>query len=271
MVDFDETEQFGTNPNSDDSDQDLLRDKQDIITGVFDPQYGYATTGSEAGRDFDSDGTPTERDKDSDSGGCPDGVEDTNGNGHLDPGERSNFNVDDDRKEECQSEDVTLHGTFTGHSDTDPLSTSDATFDVTVVWHNPRNDLEPFPFEIQSASFTFSTTVIGVCAGSRTEGAALKEFKDDATTFVYGDGTDPDNSATAQINDRIPDGGGVQFGLSAHFTLPSNGDPSCDPPFQPNGDLPICPPEFHLIPSATQDGRPTLESSASCDDGIGTA
>ena len=230
VVDFDETERFGTNASSDDGDQDLLRDKQDIITGVFDPQYGYATTGSEAGRDFDSDEIPTERDKDSDSGGCPDGVEDMNGNGHLDSGERSNFNVDDDRRAECESDDVRLHGTFTGHSEGDPLSTSDATFDLNVIWHNPRNQLEPLAFEIESGSFTFSTTIFGVCASSDSEGGSLEMYRDDVQHFVYGDYAEEGRrTASAQILDMRADGGGVNFALTASITLPGNGDPSCEP------------------------------------------
>jgi len=270
VVDFDETERFGTNASSDDGDQDLLRDKQDILQGVFNPTYGYAVNGSEAGRDFDSDGTPSERDKDSDSGGCPDGVEDTNGNGHVDSGERSNFDPDDDRRAECESDDVTLHGTFSGHSDTDPLSTTDSTFDVTVIWHNPRNQLQPLAFEIQSASFTFQTQVIGVCAGSKSEGTNLQAYKDDLTTFVLGDGTDPDRHAVAQVLDMRADGGGVKFALNTYFTLPSNGDPSCDPPFQPYGSVPICPLVFMQAPDPTQGWLPTLDSSADCDDGVGT-
>lgn len=141
---------------------------------------------------------------------------------------------------------------------------------MTVVWHNPRNDEEPLAFQIESASFTFHTVVIGVCAGSLSEGTNLQMYKDDVQTFVYGDGTDPKHSATAQVTDMRTDMGGVKFSLSAYFTLPSNGDPSCEPPFEPYGYVPICPPVFQVIPSATQDGRPTLESSAQCDDGIGT-
>ena len=97
VVDFDETERFQTDPNNKDSDGDQLPDKQDVITGVFDPKWGYAVAGhSPFGRDFDSDGTPTERDKDSDDGGCMDGEEDTSLNGHRDGAETSNFNADDD-------------------------------------------------------------------------------------------------------------------------------------------------------------------------------
>ncbi len=267
VVDFDETERFGTNASSDDGDQDLLRDKQDIITGVFDPQYGYATTGPGAGRDFDADEIPTERDKDSDFGGCPDGVEDMNGNGHREQPESSNFDPDDDRKEDCQSDEVRLHGTFTGHSEGDPLSTSDATFDLNVIWRNPRNQLEPLAFEIESGTFTFSTTIFGICATSDSEGGSLEMYQDDVQHFVYGDYEGEQRRvASAQVLDMRADGGGVHFALTASITLPSNGDPACDPPFEPYGVVAICPLVFNQVPAATADGRPTLESSAECDD-----
>jgi hypothetical protein len=115
VVDFDETERFGINPNNSDGDGDMLPDKQDIITGIFDPQYGYATTrGSAFGRDYDSDGVPTERDKDSDEGGCPDGKEDANGNGHRDGSETYNFDGDDDKDSQCVSDEIVLQGTIHG-------------------------------------------------------------------------------------------------------------------------------------------------------------
>ena len=107
MVDFDETERFGTNPNSRDGDGDGLLDKQDIVTGVFDPLYGYAhhPLDNTASRDFDFDGIPTERDADSDSGGCRDGEEDTSLDGHRTDGETWNFDVSDDQ---CGSGVVTF-------------------------------------------------------------------------------------------------------------------------------------------------------------------
>jgi hypothetical protein len=96
VVDFDETGRFHTKPNDKDSDGDSLSDKQDIITGVFDPKWGYVVRRDELGRDFDSDGNPTELDKDSDEGGCLDGEEDKSLNGHRDGSETWNFNPDDD-------------------------------------------------------------------------------------------------------------------------------------------------------------------------------
>ena len=105
VVDFDETARFHTNPNDKDSDADKLPDKQDIITGVFDPLYGYAIQRTPAGRDFDSDGKPTELDKDSDAGVCWDGEEDTSKNGHRDGTETYNFDTRDDV---CMAFNVTI-------------------------------------------------------------------------------------------------------------------------------------------------------------------
>jgi hypothetical protein len=95
--DFDEIERFFTDPRKLDSDDDGVNDKQDIAAGVFDPFYGYAMhTSSTRGRDFDGDGTPTELDRDSDDGGCRDGIEDQDGDGHRIQRETWNFNEVDD-------------------------------------------------------------------------------------------------------------------------------------------------------------------------------
>ena len=48
------------------------------------------------GRDYDSDGVPTESDPDSDCGGCDDGDEDENGDGHRTGEETWNFDSKDD-------------------------------------------------------------------------------------------------------------------------------------------------------------------------------
>lgn len=104
VVDFDETERFGTDPADPDSDGDKVKDKQDILASVFDPTYGYANLG--IGRpDYDGDAQEMERDKDSDDyggatagmGGCPDGMEDRNRDGKQNGAETSNFDPFDDR------------------------------------------------------------------------------------------------------------------------------------------------------------------------------
>lgn len=74
-----------------------MDDKQDIAAGVFDVRYGYAAHNATLrGRDFDSDGIPTERDADSDEGGCRDGAEDEDGDGHRTGRELWNFDDTDD-------------------------------------------------------------------------------------------------------------------------------------------------------------------------------
>ncbi len=96
VVDFDETQRFKTNPNDPDSDADKVRDKQDVVSGVFDPDNGYAFHPENSGRDWDGDALATELDPDSDAGGCQDGEEDKSGDGHRGDPETWNFDVTDD-------------------------------------------------------------------------------------------------------------------------------------------------------------------------------
>ncbi|MGE0552096.1 MAG: hypothetical protein AB7R55_01575 [Gemmatimonadales bacterium] len=110
VVDFDELERFKTNPMNPDTDQDGVKDKQDIASGVFESEFrlGYAWDPGpdNVGRDFDDDGLPTELDADSDwpaggnakglNDGCLDGDEDKDGNGKRTGNESSNFNPSDD-------------------------------------------------------------------------------------------------------------------------------------------------------------------------------
>ena len=145
VVDFDETERFRTNPNDKDSDGDALPDKQDVISGVFDPKHGYATQpGSQFNRDFDSDGNPTELDKDSDDGGCLDGEEDTSLNGHRDGSETWNFNPDDDSCAGWRgSMSVTRTWTYSGGAQT---GTATTTFNGVFV---PDTNPQHFDFACQ--------------------------------------------------------------------------------------------------------------------------
>jgi hypothetical protein len=96
VVDFDETNRFRTNPRNRDTDDDKVPDKDDIRASVFDPVHGYALHPNGTGRDFDGDGVPMELDRDSDDGGCSDGLEDRNFNGKPDAGESWNFDKLDD-------------------------------------------------------------------------------------------------------------------------------------------------------------------------------
>jgi len=100
VMDFDETRRFKTDPGSRDSDRDLVPDKEDIASGVFEVEFslGYAMFAQtvDSGRDYDDDRLPTERDPDSDNGGCLDGEEDLDRDGFRAGSERSNFNTSDD-------------------------------------------------------------------------------------------------------------------------------------------------------------------------------
>ena len=97
IVDFDEINRFGTNPNDDDTDKDDLKDKDDLRASIFDDQWGYALSSlSFLGRDYDNDGVKMELDEDSDGGGCFDGMEDFDLDGkYLEP-ETWNFDDKDD-------------------------------------------------------------------------------------------------------------------------------------------------------------------------------
>lgn len=122
IVDFDEVNRFKTDPHKTDFDGDEVSDFKDLRASVFQPPWGYrfrmegssespswirggvALVGRMGrriglrGRDFDGDGTPMERDEDSDAGGCFDGLEDSNANGRHEPAlkELYNFDKDDD-------------------------------------------------------------------------------------------------------------------------------------------------------------------------------
>lgn len=96
VVDFDETNRFHTKPNDRDSDADKVPDKQDIVAGVFDAEHGYAAHPEDGGRDWDGDGIATELDPDSDAGGCQDGEEDKDRDGHRNGKETWNFDISDD-------------------------------------------------------------------------------------------------------------------------------------------------------------------------------
>jgi hypothetical protein len=96
MVDFDEVQRFGTNPNDPDTEKDNLKDKQDVRGSIFDDHFGYAVTQDLLGRDKDGDGLKMELDVDSDDGGCFDGMEDYDYDGKFVEPETWNFDDGDD-------------------------------------------------------------------------------------------------------------------------------------------------------------------------------
>ena len=67
-------------------------------------------------------------------------------------------------KNSC-TEDVRLHGTFTGHY-SDFLQDTTVTFDVIVIWNRPNDIHDMLNFQYESGSYTFDTTVGGVCGGT---------------------------------------------------------------------------------------------------------
>jgi hypothetical protein len=98
IVDFDEINRFHTNPNSQDSDGDLIFDKQEIRSYTFLANGAYDISNA---RDPNPDWVfldwnRAELDTDSDNGGTVDGLEDLNRNGVVDVGETDPLNFFDD-------------------------------------------------------------------------------------------------------------------------------------------------------------------------------
>ncbi|MCE7985228.1 MAG: VWA domain-containing protein [Caldilinea sp. CFX5] len=91
--DFDEVRRFHTDPLAVDSDDDWVRDKQDVLETVYRLDGAYVYTPTHA--DFDSDALRKERDWDNDADSAPDGCEDSNLNGGYEPalGESNNFSA----------------------------------------------------------------------------------------------------------------------------------------------------------------------------------
>ena len=103
LMDFDEIERFGTNPNNPDSDGDGVDDKTEIFSyTIRDTIVDKDSTIWKIGlnkltfADIDGDGLRAEMDFDSDGGGVSDGSEDKNQNGILESGETDVYNADDD-------------------------------------------------------------------------------------------------------------------------------------------------------------------------------
>lgn len=229
VVDFDESERFRTNPNDRDSDGDSLPDKQDIISGVFDPKWGYAVRKDEFGRDFDSDGNPTELDKDSDDGGCMDGEEDKSLNGHREPPETWNFNADDDscagwrgtmsvtRKwtysngMETGTATTTFNGVFV--PDTNPQH-----FDPQCQGDNPPDDC----VQIFVATGTISWSFQAQCGDRSDSGSGSFEA---GTGFVV---PEFDWEQQALYLRKTPDGKSLQYwGEGVMVGVTDQGEPYC--------------------------------------------
>jgi len=89
IVDFDEINRFGTDPNNQYSDGDGIADKKEVRSYVF-------GNSPYKGPDVDGDGIRAELDVDGDDGGIEDGDEDTNANGQIDTDEKDPFLASDD-------------------------------------------------------------------------------------------------------------------------------------------------------------------------------
>jgi hypothetical protein len=99
LVDFDETQRFGTDPFDADTDGDFVGDFIDVRASVFDATFGYANNPWATRLDVDGDSAAMELDADSDGDGCTDGQEDFTLNGDFEPllNETHNFDELDKR------------------------------------------------------------------------------------------------------------------------------------------------------------------------------
>ena len=103
MMDYDEIERFGTNPENPDSDGDGINDKtevfsymiRDSLTDKDSSSWKYGIT-QLTYADIDGDSLRAELDWDSDGGGKADGAEDKNKNGLKEDEESDVYDADDD-------------------------------------------------------------------------------------------------------------------------------------------------------------------------------
>lgn len=90
ISDFDEEKRFLTDKTKVDTDNDKVPDKIEVVS------YRYPSPVRAVGPDVDGDDLRTERDPDSDNGGCKDGQEDINRDGKRDVGESDVFKAIDE-------------------------------------------------------------------------------------------------------------------------------------------------------------------------------
>lgn len=113
LMDFDEIERFGTNPDNPDSDGDGINDKTEIFSYTIreilpDSNETVWKNGLTLMKyaDIDEDGLRAEMDFDSDGGGVSDGSEDKNQNGILESGETNVYDADDDESSSAEAVNV---------------------------------------------------------------------------------------------------------------------------------------------------------------------
>ena len=237
VMNFDEVERFRTNPNDPDSDHDGVKDKEDIASGVFEIEhrYGYAMGGPGAsrGRDYDRDGEPTERDADSDNGGCRDGEEDLDADGMHAGRETGNFDETDDV---CGS----LQGSVTFvqdyiHDEGGGMEMRGASSLTVMVRLAPDVDLGPGHFKDNGSTFVYSGVghlIIrhgpGCITYSRhtSQGGGLFRGEGFSIGATIGEGTgtlafDAAGSATSDVvNDYCGPIGSNSGTLETSFSLP---------------------------------------------------
>lgn len=95
IVDFDEINRFHTDPYNPDTDGDGIDDKTEIRAYTF-LSDDFFDSEDLRKPDADGDSLRAELDWDSDNGGTPDGSEDLNKNGKVDPGETDPLDPSDD-------------------------------------------------------------------------------------------------------------------------------------------------------------------------------
>jgi len=187
LVDFDETERLGTDPNDPDSDGDMLPDMTDMYGYLFDRDGNYHLRD----RDFDGDTLAKEVDPDNDRAhddGVTDGCEDVNLDGYFDEDgtESDNFNTRDEFtviSEYCFDGHIRVEGSATGPLPGQTTTTREEIF----IRHQPSTSRD-YPhrhtWEIRgSATMSFpppAGTVRSDMRGEAVGGARIQiEVEDD--------------------------------------------------------------------------------------------
>jgi len=207
MVDFDETERFGTSPAIADTDSDGIQDKADVAANVFDELYGWAHdwqdgANPESLRDWDSDGLRAERDCDSDNDGVNDAEDDDD---FTDP--------PGGQPATCGSGSAAVTVSWNADSDLD-------------VWilPNPANSDEEAITQFELPGYDFDQDADCLLPSSQTQRTAeVEDVSADAHyvgVFIFSgcmrppDGPDGDgpNTVSFTLTVRLPSGGVQQFG-----------------------------------------------------------
>jgi len=191
LVDFDETERLGTEPNNPDSDGDMVFDMTDMHGYLFDRDGNYHLRDP----DFDGDTLAKELDPDNDRAeddGVPDGCEDVDLDGYFneDGSESDNFNADDDFtviSAQCFAGYIRIEGSATG-----PLSGQRTTTREEILIRHQSITSRDYPhrhtWEIRgSATVSFPPPVGTIRSDLRGEavgGASIRIEVDDEGHYM---------------------------------------------------------------------------------------